>query len=217
MSAADCLWHAAFAGCRVCDDAPSRRHGPPPVSVEDSGVPTSEAFFDQVETDDFRKSPFAAVYNTRKSIRYRLAAGEYPDIPLLLDLISEGTTDYVAYPLLRPSTSMTMGRTKPNCSMLACSLRICEGGCLRVPRPSGFQDSTPTRFGLRLRDTAKPFPRSIGRRFIGCLLQEGHARIHFGTLRANWLAKRGEAPRTRGLWGNVLCVAICLLSLFVDN
>jgi adenylate cyclase len=66
----------------------------------DSGVTTSEALFEQVETDDFRESPFATVYNTRKSIRYRLAAGEYPDIPVLRDLISEGTTDYVAYPLL---------------------------------------------------------------------------------------------------------------------
>jgi hypothetical protein len=27
----------------------------------------------------------------------------------------------------------------------------------------------------------------------------------------------GEAPRTRGLWGNFLCVAICRLSLFVEN
>ena len=66
----------------------------------DSGVTTSEALFEQAETEDFRESPFATVYNTRKSIRYRLAAGEYPDIPLLRDLISEGTTDYVAYPLL---------------------------------------------------------------------------------------------------------------------
>jgi hypothetical protein len=28
---------------------------------------------------------------------------------------------------------------------------------------------------------------------------------------------RGEAPRTRELWGNFLCVAICRLSLFVEN
>ena len=66
----------------------------------ESGVTTSEALFDLVETDDFRESPFATVYNTRKSIRYRLAAGEYPDIPVLRDLVAEGATDYVAYPLL---------------------------------------------------------------------------------------------------------------------
>jgi hypothetical protein len=41
--------------------------------------------------------------------------------------------------------ALTIGRTKPNCSMLACSLRICAGGCLRVSRP---------------RETAKPFPHS---------------------------------------------------------
>src|SRR5260370_37537604 len=100
MSAADCLWHAAFAGCRVCDDAPYRRHGPPPVSVEDSGVTTSDAFFDRVETDDFRKSPFATVYNTRKSIRYRRPAGEDPDSRPILDLLSQRTTAYVLSPLL---------------------------------------------------------------------------------------------------------------------
>jgi len=66
----------------------------------ESGVTTSEALFDQVETDDFRESPFATVYNTRKTVRYRLAAGEYPDIPVLRDLAADGATDYVAYPLL---------------------------------------------------------------------------------------------------------------------
>jgi len=66
----------------------------------ESGVTTSEALFAQVETDDFQQSPFATVYNTRRTIRYRLAAGEYPDIPVLRDLISDGATDYVAYPLL---------------------------------------------------------------------------------------------------------------------
>ncbi|HEV3498917.1 MAG TPA: adenylate/guanylate cyclase domain-containing protein [Bradyrhizobium sp.] len=66
----------------------------------ESGVTTSEALFDQVETDDFRESPFATVYNTRKAIRYRLTAGEYPDIPVLRDMAADGATDYVAYPLL---------------------------------------------------------------------------------------------------------------------
>src|SRR6266702_1839880 len=66
----------------------------------ESGVTTSEALFDQVETYDFRESPFATVYNTRKTVRYRLAAGEYPDIPVLRDLAADGATDYVAYPLL---------------------------------------------------------------------------------------------------------------------
>ena len=66
----------------------------------ESGVTTSEALFDQAETDDFRQSPFAMVYNTRKSIRYRLAAGEHPDIPVLRDLAADGATDYVAHPLL---------------------------------------------------------------------------------------------------------------------
>src|SRR5713226_10011073 len=83
--------------------------------------------------------------------------------------------------------------TKPNCSMLACSLRICEGGCLRVSWPSGFKDSTRTRFGLRLRDTAKPFPRSIGCRFIGYLLQEGQARITSGQISLRG-TNAGNAP-----------------------
>jgi hypothetical protein len=46
--------------------------------------------------------------------------------------------------------------------MLACSLRICAGGCLRVSRPRGLSVSMRTRSGLRLRETAKPFPHSMG-------------------------------------------------------
>src|SRR5712675_3254307 len=84
--------------------------------------------------------------------------------------------------ITRLSTSMTTGRTKPNCSMLACGLRICAGGCLRVSRPSGFKESTRTRFGSRLRDTAKPLPRGIGCRFIECLLQKGQARTPSGQI-----------------------------------
>ena len=66
----------------------------------ETGVTTSEALFAQAETDDFRESPFATVYNTRRSIRYRLSAGEYPDIPVLRELAASGATDYVAHPLL---------------------------------------------------------------------------------------------------------------------
>jgi transposase len=69
--------------------------------------------------------------------------------------------------------SMTMGRTKPNCSMLACSLRICAGGCLRVSRPRGFRVTMRTRFGLRSREMEKPFLRSIS-----CFAIRGNARLN---------------------------------------
>ena len=65
-----------------------------------SGVTTSEALFAVAETDEYRESPFATVYSTRQPVRYRLAAGEYPEIPVLRDLVAEGATDYAAYPLV---------------------------------------------------------------------------------------------------------------------
>jgi hypothetical protein len=39
--------------------------------------------------------------------------------------------------ITRLAASMTIGRTKPNCSLLAWSLRICAGGCLRVSAGNG--------------------------------------------------------------------------------
>ena len=48
----------------------------------------------------------------------------------------------------RPSRSIRIGRTKPNRSRLAASLRTCCGGCLRLSRPSGLQPATGTNWGV---------------------------------------------------------------------
>ena len=64
-----------------------------------TGVTTSEALFSVVETDEYRTSPFAIVYDSRKPLRYRFAIDGCPDIPVLQDLAAGGATDYVAFPL----------------------------------------------------------------------------------------------------------------------
>jgi adenylate cyclase len=66
-----------------------------------SGVTTSEALFEVMETEDYRKSPFTAVYATRAPLRRRLADSDCPmDFAILHDLRAEGATDYAAFPLL---------------------------------------------------------------------------------------------------------------------
>jgi adenylate cyclase len=67
----------------------------------DSGVTVSTALHSFVETEDYRKSPVVAVYNTRGLIRRRLALSDCPeDFPILHDLRAKGATDYAAFPLL---------------------------------------------------------------------------------------------------------------------
>jgi adenylate cyclase len=66
----------------------------------ESGVTTSNALFEIMETDDYRKSPFTTVYATRQPLRRRLADADCPtDFAILQDLRAEGGTDYAAFPL----------------------------------------------------------------------------------------------------------------------
>jgi adenylate cyclase len=66
----------------------------------ESGVSTSEALFDLLETDEFQGSPVAAIYDTCEPLRRRLSDGDCPDdFPFLRDLRAQGVTDYVGFPL----------------------------------------------------------------------------------------------------------------------
>ena len=66
-----------------------------------SGVTVSEALHSFKETDDYRKSPVVAVYDTRSMIRRPLADPECPDdFAILRDLRAQGATDYAAFPLI---------------------------------------------------------------------------------------------------------------------
>jgi adenylate cyclase len=67
----------------------------------ESGVTTSEALFDLMETEGYRKSPFVAVYESRQPLRRRLADPDCPlDFAVLRDLRADGATDYAAFPLV---------------------------------------------------------------------------------------------------------------------
>jgi len=61
----------------------------------------------------------------------------------------------------------TIARTKSNCSMLACSLRICAGGCLRVSQPRGFikqlinMGTFKRHISARVSGKGDNFPRGI--------------------------------------------------------
>ena len=91
------LWRVAVFVTTLHPDIMGRRF----LWQADTGVTTSDALFDILETDDYRKSPFTTVYATRQPLRRRLADAECPvDFAILSDLRAEGVTDYAAFPLL---------------------------------------------------------------------------------------------------------------------
>ena len=91
------LWRVAVFVTTLHPDVMGRRF----LWQAESGVTTSEALFEITETDDFRTSPFTAVYVTRQLLRRRLADSDCPiDFAILRDLRAKGATDYAAFPLL---------------------------------------------------------------------------------------------------------------------
>jgi adenylate cyclase len=90
------LWRVTVFVTTLHPDIAGRRF----VWHPDSGVSTSEALFDLFETDEFRGSPVAAIYDTCKPLRRRLSDSDCPDdFPFLRELRAEGVTDYVGFPL----------------------------------------------------------------------------------------------------------------------
>jgi adenylate cyclase len=64
-------------------------------------VETSDAPFELLETEIFRDSPIARVYQTGEAIRRKIADPDCPnDFPVLVDLRTEEVTDYLASPLV---------------------------------------------------------------------------------------------------------------------
>jgi adenylate cyclase len=91
------LWRVAVFVTTLHPDIMGRRF----LWQADTGVTTSDALFEILERDDYRKSPFTTVYATRQPLRRRLADADCPaDFAILDDLRAEGVTDYAAFPLL---------------------------------------------------------------------------------------------------------------------
>ena len=89
------LWRVAVFVTTLHPDVMGRRF----LWTAESGVTTSEALFEVMETDEYRASPFAIVYRTRKPLRCRFAIDGHLDMAVLQQLQAEGATDYVAFPL----------------------------------------------------------------------------------------------------------------------
>ena len=67
----------------------------------DAEVEVTEAPYELLETEYFRDSPIARVYQTGEAIRRKLADPDCPDdFPLIADLRAEDVTDYLASPLV---------------------------------------------------------------------------------------------------------------------
>ena len=91
------LWRAAVFVTTLHPDVMGRRF----LWQAESGVTTSNALHSLVEKDDYRKSPFTAVYATRKPLRRRFADPDCPaDFEVLQDVRAQGATDYIAFPLV---------------------------------------------------------------------------------------------------------------------
>ena len=89
------LWRVGVFVTTLHPDVMGRRF----LWTAESGVTRSEALYQVMETDEYRASPFAIVYSTRKPLRCRFAVDGCPDIAVLRQLQADGVTDYVAFPL----------------------------------------------------------------------------------------------------------------------
>ena len=112
----------------------------------ESGVTTSEALFDQAETDDFRQSPFAMVYNTRKSIRAADGATDYVAHPLLF---SDGTIHVATWATAQPSgfTPEQLGGLE---SVIAPLARVAEIRALRRTASNVIETYVGNQTGERI-------------------------------------------------------------------
>jgi adenylate cyclase len=85
-------------------------------------VETSEAPFELLASADFLENPVARVYQTRRTIRRKLADPDCTsDFPILTELAAEGVTDYLVMPLFFTDGSV---------HVVTCTTR----------RPGGFTD-----------------------------------------------------------------------------
>ena len=91
------LWRVAVFVTTLHPDVMGRRF----LWQASSGVTTSDALFEVMETEDYSKSPFTTVYATREPLRRRLADSDCPmDFAVLHSIRAEDATDYAAFPLL---------------------------------------------------------------------------------------------------------------------
>jgi adenylate cyclase len=91
------LWRVAVFVTTLHPDIMGRRF----LWQAETGVTTSEALHSLVDTDEYRKSPFATVYAGKRALRRRLADADCAmDFDVLQSLRAEGVTDYAAFPLL---------------------------------------------------------------------------------------------------------------------
>jgi adenylate cyclase len=63
-------------------------------------VTVTTASFDAPDSQEFKESPLAILYETASEVRYRLDDPESAKFPFLDDMRAEGVTDYFAAPLL---------------------------------------------------------------------------------------------------------------------
>jgi adenylate cyclase len=63
-------------------------------------VTVTSASFDAPDSQEFKSSPLAILYETASEVRYRLDDPESAKFPFLEDMRAEGVTDYFAVPLL---------------------------------------------------------------------------------------------------------------------
>jgi adenylate cyclase len=70
-------------------------------------VAVGTATYDIIDTDTYRTSPLSTIYMTGKPVRHRIANGEGLDqSPFLKELLDEGATDYIGFPMLFTDGSM---------------------------------------------------------------------------------------------------------------
>lgn len=101
-------------------------------------VVVGTADFDIQDSEEFKSSPLAILYNKRQEVRYRIDDPESKRFPFFDDMREEGVTDYIALPLLYVDGSV-------------------HASSWTTKRPGGFTDEDLTA----LRQLVPPLARLI--------------------------------------------------------
>jgi len=131
---------------------------------------------DVLETAGYRDSPIAAVIDAAKIIRRRLdVANPQLDFPYLSDLVAEGSTDYVAMPIMAPDGKVNVMT-------------------LVSDKPGGFDDSEVARIHCMLPALARVLETHTLRHFSKTLLETYLGKVT-GKRVLDGLIKRGDGEK----------------------
>src|ERR1700733_3968792 len=138
-----------------------------------SEVVTGSANYEMLDSEEFRTSPLAIVFAEGREIRAKLDGPDGNRFPIFAELREEGTTDYIALPLLNVDGSVHVPSwtTKQPGGFTDAQIKALRE---LIPPPSRLVEVTRLRFmSTILLDTY--VGNRAGERILGGQIRRGHA------------------------------------------